>query len=340
MTDNCRIEIIGVDLFDRCADEIAMIDACQKVYQQGIGWHYHLDIAWLLNEMKDLPEGSTILDAGAGNGLIQYALLELGYNVVTTDFLNFTMFPGQAARYSQFMHYMNDQNAAFDNAYSRHMNMTQAPNGKSPAEIIEENKYRPTPIPLPYGARKQRFLNNTPEEHCGRLFIYKADILRMDLLEDNSIDAAVSVSALEHNKPLQTYLAAAEIERVVKPGGPIAITTSAALGEDWYHKASNGWCYSEKSLSAMFDLEENCPSNYDKAEELMETLSVENNPLHQRLAPFYKASGNNGMPWGIWKPQYQPVGIFKKSGTGKKDPAAEAEGLVHLRHIGDNAERR
>ncbi len=33
--------------------------------------------------------------------------------------------------------------------------------------------------------------------------------------------------------------------------------------------------------------------------------------LYNNLAPAYFRSGNNGMPWGVWDPQYQPVGIVK-----------------------------
>ena len=33
--------------------------------------------------------------------------------------------------------------------------------------------------------------------------------------------------------------------------------------------------------------------------------------LRDNLAGFYKQSDQNGMPWGIWDPQYQPVGVCK-----------------------------
>ena len=44
---------------------------------------------------------------------------------------------------------------------------------------------------------------------------------------------------------------------------------------------------------------------------LFEEMRKEGNQLHQRLAPVYFRSGDNGMPWGKWEPQYQPVGISK-----------------------------
>ena len=33
--------------------------------------------------------------------------------------------------------------------------------------------------------------------------------------------------------------------------------------------------------------------------------------LRGKLADFYYQSGKNGMPWGKWDPQYQPVGVVK-----------------------------
>ena len=33
--------------------------------------------------------------------------------------------------------------------------------------------------------------------------------------------------------------------------------------------------------------------------------------LRDNLASFYFRSGDNGMPWGKWDPQYQPVGVCK-----------------------------
>jgi len=33
--------------------------------------------------------------------------------------------------------------------------------------------------------------------------------------------------------------------------------------------------------------------------------------LRDHLAEFYFLSGDNGMPWGKWDPQYQPVGVCK-----------------------------
>jgi hypothetical protein len=42
----------------------------------------------------------------------------------------------------------------------------------------------------------------------------------------------------------------------------------------------------------------------------MENL-ITNAELKNNLASFYFKSGENGMPWGEWNPEYQPVGVCK-----------------------------
>ena len=52
-----------------------------------IGWSYMLDFIWQLDRFNslNLPKGSLILDAGAGNGLLQYILSARGYNVISVQ---------------------------------------------------------------------------------------------------------------------------------------------------------------------------------------------------------------------------------------------------------------
>jgi hypothetical protein len=39
--------------------------------------------------------------------------------------------------------------------------------------------------------------------------------------------------------------------------------------------------------------------------------------LRENLASFYFRSGENGMPWGKWDPQYQSVGVLKVKRTSE-----------------------
>jgi hypothetical protein len=102
-----------------------------------------------------------------------------------------------------------------------------------------------------------------------------------------------------------------EILRITKPSGELFITLSASLSEDWFHEPSKGWCFNEKTLQKLFRMPGNVKSNFIKKDDLFDELCKEGNELHKRLAPAYFKSGDNGMPWGIWDPKYQAVGICK-----------------------------
>jgi hypothetical protein len=87
-------------------------------------------------------------------------------------------------------------------------------------------------------------------------------------------------------------------------------TLGCAKDKDWYHESSQGWCYNEQTLRRIFDLKDDIPTNFDQYDELLKALRA-NKELEEDLASFYFRSGDNGMPWGKWDPQYQPVGICK-----------------------------
>jgi hypothetical protein len=87
-------------------------------------------------------------------------------------------------------------------------------------------------------------------------------------------------------------------------------TLGAARVADWFHLPSKGWCYTEATLRSCFDLPISARSNYSQYEKLFKSLR-DCNELKANLASFYKQSGENGMPWGVWDPQYQVVGVCK-----------------------------
>ena len=147
--------------------------------------------------------------------------------------------------------------------------------------------------------------------------IYNQDLADLVDLPDNSVDAVVAVSALEHNPPENLPRVVRELTRVIKPGGVLLATLCAARDQDWYHTPSAGWCYSAASLRSSFDLAAGTPDNYARYDEFFQALK-DCAELRDHLARFYFKSGDNGMPWGQWDPQYQPVGVCKIK------PAAEA----------------
>ncbi len=315
------IKILSLDIFRTHKKEMDFVESIQKYFNIGIGWHYYLDLAWMVNTVKNLPMGSLLLDAGAGSGLSQFILAELGFNVVSVDFAN-RQFPKQILkRYESVIHYLNDQSVVFDNLYTRHLENTyklkvsqkQAQgnypeNHEGAKQLIEKHGFKPKLRDINV---LSTVLSENVENNCGRIFIYKSDLRNMFLIPDNYMDGVVSISALEHNDHENFQKCVSELHRVTKNSGLLAVTVSASLKEDWLHEQSKGWCYSESSLNKLFRLQDDVKSNYSNKDKFFEQFKKENNELHKRLAPFYFKSGDNGMPWGKWNPQYLPVGIIK-----------------------------
>jgi SAM-dependent methyltransferase len=144
----------------------------------------------------------------------------------------------------------------------------------------------------------------------GSVVIYNQDLSDLLDIPDNSFDAVVSISALEHNTPEGLEQVVQEIMRVLKPGGVLLATLTAGRDRDWWHEASSGWCYTEGTLRRLFGLSEQAPSNYERYEEFFAELR-DCAELRDNLARFYSRSDEKGMPRGIWNPEYQPVGVCK-----------------------------
>jgi SAM-dependent methyltransferase len=144
----------------------------------------------------------------------------------------------------------------------------------------------------------------------GRVLIYNQDLGNLTDIPDASLDVIVSVSALEHNTQEGLAQVIAELLRTLKPGGALLTTLTAARDQDWWHPESSAWCYTEPTLRKLFDLGPGAPSNYERYDELFAALRgcAE---LQKELASFYFRSDKNGMPWGVWDPKYQPVGVCK-----------------------------
>jgi len=317
-----KIEILSLGLFDTHHEEMNIVEQFQNYFGAELGWHYYLDLAWIIREIRALPSGALVLDAGAGNGLLQFILSELGYNVISADFMGHR-FPSKFIyRYRQIIYSLNNKKVTFNNSYARYLNSAYIGHGVSklsklfdlfkiekkygnPIDIIDRNKL----VSLKSVSRS--LLEGDALGCCGRIFIYKCDLKNMPLLPDDLVDVVVSVSALEHNDHEDLEKCLDEMIRVTKPAGRLLITVSAAQSEDYFHEPSRGWCYSEATLHRLFRLREDIWSNFPQKDLFFSMLLKENNKLHKKLAPVYFRSADNGMPWGKWDPQYQPVGIVK-----------------------------
>ena len=68
-----KIELLSPDILTKYPEWLNDLDFLSAGLFKEFGWHYPVDIVWILSELErlGLKKGSTILDAGAGNGILQ-----------------------------------------------------------------------------------------------------------------------------------------------------------------------------------------------------------------------------------------------------------------------------
>lgn len=294
-TVNEKIEILAVSLLDQHRQQVEDLKRLAKALGIGIGWHYLLDWSWILSQLGDV-RGKRILDAGAGEGLLQWYLAEHGAEVISVDRSN---------RSELSLRYRARYRVA----------------GLTPKDLVSPIQVLRKNIHLAKGnqARLTSAVRGiggilkiaSPKVSPGKVVIYNQDLSSMPLVADQSVDAIVAVSSLEHNRPADLPQVLGELMRVLKPGGLLLATLGAAPDQDWFHEPSQGWCYTEASLRKFFNLESGVASNYSQYNELFSALK-NCDELRSNLADFYFRSGSNGMPWGKWDPMYQSVGVCKR----------------------------
>jgi SAM-dependent methyltransferase len=246
------------------------------------------------------------MDAGAGTGLMQWYLAGQGADVISVDrssraplSLRFrARYQVEGLRSGDLLPPSAVLDANVKNAPDFPAGLTRLAKGS--AGILASSLAGIFP-----GRRGNR--------QAGRVRIYNQDLTSLPDIPTSSQDAVVAVSALEHNPPETLVGVVAELMRVLKPGGTLLATLGASRDQDWFHEPSKGWCYTDATLRRLFSLPADTPSNYAHYEELFTSL-VNCRELSENLAPFYFQSGDNGMPWGRWDPQYQVVGVCKVKG--------------------------
>jgi SAM-dependent methyltransferase len=286
-----QIEILSVALLDQHRQTVLALKRLARSLGLEFGWHYLLDLTWIISMLGPV-KGRRILDAGAGTGVLQWYLAEQGAEVISVDRISRARLP---LRFR-----------------SRYNVRGLRPQDLLPASKLLRDSFAEKPRP-PFKLKPQaRDLAGLadPYRAKGRVIIYNQELQNLCELADTSLDAVVAVSALEHNPPEELPVVVAELLRVLKPGGELLATLGAARDADWLHVPSQGWCYTEASLRRHFDLPVEVPSNYDDYDGLFAALR-NCAELRDNLASFYYHSGENGMPWGRWNPQYQTVGVCK-----------------------------
>lgn len=291
-----RIEILSVELLNIHRPLVEELKQLAKKLDLEFGWHYLLDLTWMISLLGEV-DGKKIMDAGAGTGVLQWYLADKGATVYSVDRGSRANLPWRFRRWVRvrglragdltppvpaLLHVFNTPGSLKTRLRSAH----QMVQGCWRAAPTRKNKSQ------------------------GMVLILNQDLRQLKDIETASLDAVVALSALEHNPPQELPCVIQELMRVLKPGGFLLATLGAKRDQDWFHEPSQGWCYSEKTIRTAFDLPSHVPSNYDQYDVLFEQLR-HCNELKENLARFYFRSANNGMPWGVWDPQYQSVGVIK-----------------------------
>jgi SAM-dependent methyltransferase len=288
-----------VDLLDQQRPQVEALKNLARSLGLEFGWHYLLDLTWIIYQLGRIP-GQHIMDAGAGTGILQWYLADQGAQVISVDRLSRAWLP------LRFRRRFNVEGLRADS----HADLAPA------RQVFKNTLSGKNSLPAKGSVlAKDIFGSLDSRRSPGKVLIYNQDLQRLIDIEDNSLDAIVAVSALEHNSPEGLEQVVAELLRVLKPGGKLIATLCAAPDQDRWHAPSSGWCYTGTSLRRLFSLSPDTPSNTSQYDELFSAL-VNCAELRDNLAAFYFRSGDNGMPWGKWDPQYIPVGVCKIKGAG------------------------
>jgi ubiquinone/menaquinone biosynthesis C-methylase UbiE len=285
------IELLGPALLDSERQAADAVRRFARSLRISLGWHYLLDVVWT-NRQIDTPPRSSVLDAGAGVGIMQWLLAERGVNVISVDRIDRSQL---SVRYR----------ARYAVTGLRHGEL--APIGRS---LVADARNGSLAIDAvrDAGGLLGRALGRG--RYRGMVTVHRSGLGDLSAVPDASIDGIVSISSLEHNELDDIPGIMAELWRVLRPGGILTATVGAAK-TDWYHKPSRGWCFSEATLRQLFGLSASTPSNYDQFDEILESVR-RNDELRLNLAQSYFRSGSNGMPWGKWDPQYLSVGFRRQ----------------------------
>lgn len=272
-----------------------------------LGWHYILDLIWIFSHLN-LPKGSIIIDAGAGQGIAQYLLADKGYKVISVD--AFERKPSEMASALYNIHCIDESHSIISHPYTKRncnqkiLNNVLNCNLNSAIKRFFKKK----------GDQKGHIISMdeflTDQSTSSGILFYHADIKKLDQIPNQTVDAVISVSALEHNPDIIQKECLKELERTLKPGGELLLTVSTGIGQKGFHQPSFSYLYDQQKLADIYELGDYA-TNFNQFPQVLNQMK-NSQYLKKWLSGIYYLSEENGMPWGVWDIQYLPVGIYKK----------------------------
>lgn len=292
-TNRFKCELLSADLLLN-EGLLAELSYWLHVMRRPQGWHYDMDEIWALQNLEaaSLPAGATILDAGAGLGLMQYILASRGYNVVSLDFGKRTV-PVESR--SIFDVRIEDQDGfGYKHPYQERMPFTRETSsrvsgtiGGSPlpqllSKVLSRRPYYRLKRELLYSYFHRQEAHR-PHDRYGHITFVRAAFHDIPYPAD-FFDAVVSFSALEHADTALLEKNLGEMTRVAKKAAPVLITTSATDNkDDVFHEKTHGWCFSAQTIGKFASNAVAEYANYERVERSILASSL----WRSRLDPYY-----------------------------------------------------
>ncbi len=199
-----RIVILPVSLLDTSSGLVAEFRSISKHLGLNSGWHYLLDLAWAAERLiaADVHHGS-ILDAGAGVGLMQWWLASHGAEVISVDRTR-RHFSQRMRKWTSIGGDSEPLPSLRASALDRIRNREGAANWRWMGRVP--------------GALRDVVVGDPATSGPGHVLVAQADLQDLGFIESGSIDAVVSISSLEHNTLDALPHVIAELLRVLRPG--------------------------------------------------------------------------------------------------------------------------
>lgn len=275
-----RIELLGPSLLDN-KELLKQVRRIERILTLRLGWHYYLDLIWTRLQLPQDVKGLTILDAGAGQGLMQWWLAAEGATVISVD---------KAPRHSTPPRRFR----IWCTINGLHLGHLQPSN-----ELYNIRSWLPRPGYFKLYPRKLRKMGLFTPKHEGKVHILQCDIGTREfikLVNVYSVDHIVSISALEHNEVSVMRRCVDNLLPVLKPGGRLIATVCAAKDADGYNTEYDTQLLTEESIVDLFQFGETWYCNMDQYDKLFKSL-MSCKLLRDRT--------------NHWNPSYMPVGVVK-----------------------------
>jgi ubiquinone/menaquinone biosynthesis C-methylase UbiE len=284
---NSKIKLLCSELLND-KQKLNKISYWLKVLNRPNGWHYDLDQIWILHELEvaGIKPGATIVDAGAGQGVMQYLLASYGYNIISLDFSPRTV-PARSVGIFD-INGAGDEKIEYEHPYMKFISygddQTNTLLGRLKFSSLKKLPYILFRIYRAIISFFYYIFERFSKKHndYGKITYLRAPFHEIPL-ESNSVDAVISISAIEHADIEVFDNNISELLRVLRDGSPFLLTTSATKEkENIYLKKCEGWCFSLDSLKKYFD-----GADVEFDTENCESSLLKSNILINRLDPYY-----------------------------------------------------